>query len=136
MKAILSILLLIPMMVFSQLGLTEAKPEKSEGKIYEKVDKEANFPGGAVEMMNYIGENVKYPEISMENGDQGKVFVEFVVNTDGSLSQIKVLRGVSKEIDVEAVRVVKNMPKWIPAENEGEKVRSMARLPINFVLTD
>lgn len=136
MKVILSILLLIPMVLFSQHGLTEAKVETSKEKVYEEVDTEATFPGGASEMMRYIGNSVKYPEISMENGEQGKVFVQFVVNTNGTLSDIKVLRGVSKEIDNEAVRVVKNMPKWTPADVDGEKVRSYATLPINFVLSE
>lgn len=136
MKVILSILLLIPMVLFSQQGLTEAKVVTSKEKVYEEVDTEATFPGGASEMMRYIGNSVKYPEISMENGEQGKVFVQFVVNTNGTLSDIKVLRGVSKEIDNEAVRVVKNMPKWTPAGVDGEKVRSYATLPINFVLSE
>jgi protein TonB len=138
MKAILSVLLFIPVMLFSQVPITVASQEGAQNKdeIFEEVDVEANFPGGAAEMMQYIAHNVKYPEISMENGEQGKVFVEFVVNKDGSVSNIKILRGVSKDIDVEAMRVVKNMPKWTPAEIEGKKVRSIARIPINFILTD
>lgn len=135
MKAILSILLLIPMVLFSQQGLTEAKVENLDEKIYEEVDQEANFPGGSAEMMNYISKTVKYPEVAMENGEQGKVFVQFVVNADGSVSDEKILRGVSKEIDEEALNVVKNMPNWIPAELDGKKVRSYARLPISFTLT-
>ena len=138
MKAILSVLLFIPVMLFSQVPITVASPEgaQNKGEIFEEVDVEASFSGGAAEMMQYIAHNVKYPEISMENGEQGKVFVEFVVNEDGTVSNIKILRGVSRDIDVEAMRVVKNMPKWTPAEIEGKKVRSIARIPINFMLTD
>lgn len=138
MKAILSVLLFIPVMLFSQQPLTVASPEnaQNEGEIYEEVDVEASFPGGSTEMMQYIAHNVKYPEVSMENGEQGKVFVQFVVNEDGTVGNIKVLRGVSKDIDIEAMRVVKNMPKWTPAKVDDKEVRTYARLPINFVLSE
>ncbi len=87
-------------------------------------------------MKRYIGNNIVYPEISMELGDFGRIFVEFVVNKDGSIEQVKVLRGVSSELDAEAIRVVENMPNWIPAIYKGEIVRARCRLPINFELLD
>lgn len=136
MKVILSILLLIPVMIFSQEKATKVSNAPTEGKIYEKVDQEANFPGGSSELMNFIGKNVKYPEEAMRNEEQGKVFVEFIVNVDGSVSDVKVLRGVSKLLDREAMRVVKRMPDWTPAEIGGNKVRSRSILPINFRLPD
>mgnify|MGYP001208137371 CR=1 FL=1 len=136
MKVILSVLLLFPLVLFSQEFLKLTEQGKSTEKIYEEVDQEATFPGGAVEMMKYLNKTIVYPETSMENGEQGKVFVEFVVNSNGSISEIKIIRGVSKRLDIEAIRVVTLMPNWSPAEVDGEKVRSYARLPINFVLSE
>ncbi|HLV41009.1 MAG TPA: TonB family protein [Brumimicrobium sp.] len=102
--------------------------------IVDYPDVEAGFPGGAAAMKQFLADNIKYPEIAMELGDQGRVFIEFVVNKDGTIEQVKVLRGVSKEIDIEARRVVRKMPKWAPAESNGEPVRARCRIPINFIL--
>lgn len=113
----------------------EPDPEpEPEAPIVDYPDKEAEFPGGAAAMKKFLAENIKYPEIAMEMGDQGKVHLEFVVEKDGSITQIKILRGVSKEIDREAKRVVKEMPKWTPAENKGEAARARCRIPISFIL--
>lgn len=97
-------------------------------------DKEASFPGGTAAMQKFIAENIRYPEVAIDMGDQGRVFVEFVINKDGSIEQVKILRGVSRELDAEARRVVMSMPRWTPAEQKGEPVRARARIPINFVL--
>lgn len=115
----------------------EVEPEPAPAPaapIVDYPDKEAVFPGGAAAMKKFLAENIKYPEIAMELGDQGRVFVEFVVNQDGSIEQVKILRGVSQEIDREAKRVVHSMPKWTPAESNGERVRARCRIPINFIL--
>ncbi len=113
----------------------EPEPEpEPEAPIVDFPSQEASFPGGAAAMKKYLAENIKYPEIAMELGDQGKVYVEFVVNRDGSIEQVKIMRGVSREIDQEAKRVVRSMPKWTPAENSGEAVRARCRIPINFKL--
>lgn len=111
----------------------EPEPEP-EAPIVDYPDQEATYPGGAAAMKQFLADNIKYPEISMELGDQGKVFIEFVVEKDGGITQIKVLRGVSKEIDREAKRVVGSMPKWVPAEQKGESVRARCRIPISFIL--
>lgn len=105
-----------------------------EAPIVDYPDKEAGFPGGAAAMKQFLADNIKFPEIAMELGDQGRVFIEFVVNKDGSIEQVKVLRGVSREIDTEARRVVRSMPRWAPAEANGEPVRARCRIPINFIL--
>lgn len=113
----------------------EPDPEpEPEAPIVDYPDQEAEFPGGAAAMKQFLAENIKYPDIAMEMGDQGKVFLEFVVEKDGSITQIKILRGVSREIDQEAKRVVREMPKWKPAEARGESVRARCRIPINFIL--
>lgn len=102
--------------------------------IVDYPDKEATFPGGPAAMKKFLADHIKYPEIAMELGDQGRAFIEFVVNKDGTIEQVKILRGVSKEIDREAKRVVHSMPKWTPAETGGENVRARCRIPINFIL--
>ncbi len=95
---------------------------------------EPSFPGGEAAMMSWIQENIEYPPLAVEMGEQGKVFVQFVVNKDGSIEQVKVLRGVSDAIDQEAKRVVRTMPKWSPGEQAGKKVRVRYTLPIHFRL--
>jgi protein TonB len=97
-------------------------------------DMEASYPGGAVEMNKFINKYITYPQTSIEIGDQGIVYLNFVVELDGSLSEIKIERGVSKELDREAKRVVRKMPNWNPGETEGKKVRTRCRLPIVFEL--
>jgi protein TonB len=125
--------------VENTIDLKEIEQEEPDApappaEIIDYPDVEAGFPGGAAAMKKFLAENIKYPEIAMELGDQGRVFIEFVVNKDGSIEQVKVLRGVSREIDVEAKRVVRRMPEWQPAESNGEPVRARCRIPINFIL--
>ena len=138
MKTILSLFLLIPLLLFSQEVPKEAeiveKTDTSEIIKYKTLDREAEFPGGVVAMKKYFNDNIEYSEIAIKNGDQGRVFLEFVVNKDGSIEGVEILRGVSEEIDNEAMRVIKNMPNWIPAEAYGEKIRARCRVPINFLI--
>lgn len=94
---------------------------------------EPTFPGGEGAMMQWIQENVVYPQEAIEMGEQGMVYVQFVVNTDGSIEQVNVVRGVSESLDAESKKVVKKMPKWTPGEQAGKKVRCRFTLPINFI---
>jgi TonB family protein len=89
---------------------------------------------GSSAMMKWISKNVNYPQTSIEMNEQGRVFLSFVVEKDGSLSNIAIERGVSLDLDREAKRVVRKMPNWIPGEASGRKVRARCRLPINFQL--
>lgn len=100
----------------------------------EQPEVEARFDGGVEAMKTYIINNIEYPAVARKNGDQGKVFIRFVVNTDGSIANVEVLKGVSEAIDAEAMRLINEMPNWIPAETGGEKVKSSVVLPINFAL--
>jgi len=97
-------------------------------------DVEATFPGGETAMKEWMIKNLVYPEISVENGDEGRVFLKFVVERDGTISSIEVLKSVSRELDNEAKRMLKLMPKWTPGESSGNRVRSSFTLPINFEL--
>ena len=97
-------------------------------------DVDAGFPGGAAAMMKWINDNISYPETSIEMNEQGRVFLQFVVEKDGTITNVKVDRGVSLDLDKEAKRVIRNMPNWIPGEIGGRAVRARCRLPINFQL--
>lgn len=111
------------------------KPIKpAAAPIIEFPDVSAGFPGGSSVMMKWINDNLVYPQISIENNHQGRVFVSFVIEKDGSITNITVERGISVDLDNEAKRIVGMMPKWIPGENSGSVVRSRGRLPINFTL--
>ena len=98
-------------------------------------DLEASFPGGSEAMKAWIKENLLYPEISKELGDQGRVYVTFVVEPDGSITGIDVMRGgVTDELNREAKRLIRTMPKWMPGETKGKAVRARCRIPISFTL--
>jgi protein TonB len=104
------------------------------GEVFDIVDVDAAFVGGTIEMMKFIQANVEYPVMSVEAKEEGKVYVAFVIETDGTVSNIEIERGVSKDLDREAKRVVKSFPKWIPGEKGMQPVRTRVRLPIVFVL--
>lgn len=105
-----------------------------EQPIIEYPDLEASFPGGVVALQRWISENVQYPQTSIEMNEQGKVYLSFVVETDGSISNISIERGVSPDLDKEAKRVLRKMPNWEAGEAKGKKARTRCRLPINFTL--
>ncbi len=105
-----------------------------EEEIFQVVEKMPEFPGGMAECMKYVGKNIKYPTIAQENGIQGRVIVQFVVNKDGSIVDVVVARSVDPYLDKEALRVVKGMPKWIPGEQRGKPVRVKYTLPVMFRL--
>ena len=105
-----------------------------EKEVIEWPDVEAKFPGGAAEMQRWIAENVQYPQTSIELNEQGKVFLSFVVEEDGSISNVEIERSVSGDLDKEAKRLLRKMPHWIPGEAKGLKARTRCRLPINFTL--
>lgn len=97
-------------------------------------DKEAEFVGGNAALSLWIAKNVEYPKDAIEMNEQGKVYVSFVIEENGTISTIVVEKGVSASLDAEAIRLIESMPNWIPGELEGTKVRTRARLPINFTL--
>ena len=93
-----------------------------------------SFPGGEQKLLEYVAKNTKYPQIARESGIQGRVFIGFVVETDGSISNVKVLRGIGGGCDEEAVRVIKSLPKWKPGKQRGKAVRVSYQIPVNFKL--
>ena len=108
--------------------------EVEEEQIFQVVEEMPEFPGGQAECMKWLGKNMKYPQISQENGVQGRVIVQFVVNQDGSIVDAQVVRGVDPYLDKEALRVIGNMPKWKPGKQRGKAVRVKFTLPVMFRL--
>lgn len=112
----------------------EEEEEIGEEEIFQVVENQPEFPGGMSELYVFLRENVKYPPIAKESGIQGRVFVNFVVEKNGSISNVKVLRGIGGGCDEEAIRVVNSMPKWNPGKQRGKPVRVSFNLPIKFTL--
>ena len=115
------------------VAVEEEEPE--EQTIFEVVEQMPEFPnGGMAGLMQYLSKNIKYPTIAQENGTQGRVTVQFVVNSDGSIVDAKVLRGVDPYLDKEAIRVISSMPKWKPGMQRGKAVRVKYTVPVMFRL--
>lgn len=108
------------------------KPEPE--KIFVAVEQPAEFPGGQAAMMKWLSNNIRYPESAQQNGISGRVVVKFVVEKDGSIGNPTIVKGVDRDLDQEALRVVKRMPKWQPGKNNGQPVRSYFNLPVTFRL--
>ena len=109
------------------------KPEVAT-KVFDVVEEMPSFPGGQGALMQYLASNIKYPVVAQENGVQGRVIVSFVVERDGSISDVKVARSVDPSLDREAQRVVKSMPKWKPGKQNGSAVRVKYTVPVVFRL--
>ncbi|MFK5857102.1 MAG: energy transducer TonB [Bacteroidota bacterium] len=92
------------------------------------------FPGGMSNLMSFLGKNIRYPAIAKNNNEQGRVFVNFVVEKDGSISNAKVVSGVSPTLDAEALRVINAMPNWIPGTQKGKPIRVTYNLPVKFTI--
>jgi len=115
--------------------IAEPEPPKvEETKVFDVVEQMPSFPGGQGALMSWLGSNIKYPVVAEENGVQGRVVCTFVVERDGSITDVKVVRGVDPSLDKEAVRVLKAMPKWIPGKQNGSAVRVKYTVPVTFRL--
>ena len=112
----------------------EPKGEPQEKVIFQVVEEMPQFPGGMGEAMKFLAKNMKYPVAAQQAKIEGRVIVQFVVERDGSVSDVKVMRGVSPELDAEAIRVVSMMPKWIPGKQRGKAVAVKYTMPIMFRL--
>jgi len=118
------------------LEVVEPPPSPVEGslQIFDIVEEMPEFPGGQEALFKYLSRSIVYPSEMVDAGVQGKVYVEFIVRQDGSITDAKVLRGVSAPLDQEAIRVVGIMPKWLPGRQNGKAVDVRYRLPIAFHL--
>ena len=112
----------------------EIPPAVEETKVFDVVEQMPQYKGGDQALMDYLNKSIKYPVIAEENGIQGRVVCTFVVERDGSITDVKVVRSVDPSLDKEAVRVLKAMPKWIPGKQNGSAVRVKFTLPVTFKL--
>ncbi len=110
------------------------KQEEVTEEIFVVVENQPEFPGGNTAMMKFLSDNIKYPVIAQENGIQGRVICNFVVERDGSNTDVQVVRGVDPSLDKEAVRVIQQMPRWKPGKQRGQAVRVRFTLPVVFRL--
>lgn len=112
----------------------EDEPEDSNIVIYTPVQNPPEYPGGYVALRKFLARNLQYPEMAKGAGIQGKVYVSFIVWKDGSVSDVKIIRGIDGGCDEEVLRVVKLMPDWKPGEQNGKKVNVVYRMPVVFTL--
>ena len=113
----------------------EVEEEPEVETIFDVVEENPEFKGGMAKLYEFLNSNINYPEMAKENGIQGKVFIQFVVWKDGTIRDVKVVKGVHKTLDNEAVRVVKSMPKWKPGKQRGKSVNARFTLPIKFKIS-
>ena len=128
-SAILSILFIA---LLTGCAKRQEDPHSGNDEIYVAVEHPAEFPGGLDAFYAYVKANIHYPEQAIKDNVQGKVYVTFVVEKDGSLTDIKVMQGIGDGCDEEAVRLIKASPKWNPGEQNGVIVRQQYTVPVNF----
>ncbi len=112
----------------------EVPPAVEETKVFDVVEQMPSFKGGDAALMEWLNKNIKYPVVAEENGIQGRVVATFVVERDGSITDVKIVKSVDPSLDKEAVRVLKSMPKWIPGRQNGQPVRVKYTVPVTFRL--
>ena len=117
-----------------EIATPEPPKHEAENKVFDVVEQMPSFPGGPSALMAYLSSHVKYPAVAEENGIQGRVTVQFVVEKDGSVTDVKTMKSVDPSLDREAERVVKSMPKWIPGKQNGSAVRVKYFVPVVFRL--
>ena len=117
-----------------EIAQPEPPKHEEENKVFDVVEQMPSFPGGMPALMQWLSQNIKYPVIAAENGVQGRVIVQFVVEKDGSVTDVHVAKSVDPSLDKEATRVVKAMPKWNPGKQNGSAVRVKYTVPVMFKL--
>lgn len=127
-----SILCLI--IAFFAFSLSEIKAQNigDESAVYTKVDKMPEYPGGQVALVKFLSKNIKYPSKYKKEKVNGRVFVSFIIDRTGKVTQAKIVKSLNEECDKEALRVITMMPNWIPGEKDGNKVNVQFGLPVNF----
>ena len=128
----LKVALMMLVLLFS--FMTSTAQTKKNDMVFDVVEVMPQFPGGQIAMLQYLMKNIKYPEQAVKEGIQGRVTVRFIVEKDGSISDVKPVLSVHPLLNKEAVRVVKSMPKWTPGKQNGKPVRVRFNLPVMFKL--
>ncbi len=137
MAVVFALMLVVPAMAQNTKkanGGMKSPPQQVNG-VYNLVDDQPAFPGGGNAFMKYLAKNVKYPHTDIDNNVQGRVVAQFVVEKDGSLTEIKAVRAPSKAMADEAIRVLKKSPKWKPGKVNGKAVRALYTVPVSFTLS-
>lgn len=130
------ITILLTCFLLSASFVSAQEINKYDDIIFVSTEQEARFVGGEDSMMRFVAKNIHYPQIASDAGISGMVYIEFIVNKDGSITKGKIVRDIGGGCGKEALRVIKTMPNWFPAQNNGHKVRSYFTLPISFVLDE
>ena len=112
--------------------IEEAPLPPDDDKVYTVCDVMPEFPGGQDKLLQYLASSIKYPAEAIEKKEEGRVTLSYIVEKDGSISNVEVIRSVSPSLDAEAIRIVKAMPKWTPAKSKGEIVRVKYTVPVTF----
>ncbi len=117
---------LLPWAVFSQI----------EAPVFTEIatEVEPQFPGGQMALQKWLVANIKYPQEALDSGEEGRVYVQFIIDTTGNVTSPKIIRGVSETIDKEALRVISIMPRWTPGESKGKKINVTYNVPVRFTL--
>jgi TonB family protein len=118
----------------TSLFAQEVDTTSENNNVFRIVESAPQFVGGQEGLIKFLGKNLRYPETAKKAGVQGKVVVKFIIEADGTVSKPEIVKGVNKELDEEAIRVIKKMPKWMPGQQQGVGVRTQQTLPLTFKL--
>lgn len=135
-KIISFLAMLLMIVVFTSNVNAQEKKSDNSDVVYTVVDKEAEYPGGIEAMNRFLAQNIIYPTLAKQKNIQGKVLISFIIEKNGSISNIKVIKDIGEGCGEEGMRIVKLMPKWKPAQQKSEPVRQQFVLPISFQLTN
>ncbi|MEA5100310.1 MAG: energy transducer TonB [Bacteroidales bacterium] len=136
LKSLSLFALLVMVFAFSLNVNAQEKKSDNSDVVFTVVENEAEFPGGVEAMNRFMAENIKYPTLAKQKNIEGKVIISFIVEKNGTLSDIRTIKDIGEGCGDEGVRIVKLMPKWKPAKQKGQPVRQQFLLPISFVLTN
>ncbi len=131
---LISMFVMLASNVSAKKSITNEESMPKQEMIYDVVEVMPSYPGGTTKLMEFLNNNVMYPKIAQKKGIQGRVVVKFIVEKNGMVTNVETLRQVNPELDNEAIRVVKSMPKWTPGMHNGKAVRVKYCLPISFRL--
>ncbi len=136
MKALIKNTLLLAFIFTFTSTYAQESNDESEGDIFVFVENPPEYPGGDKARLSFLSENIHYPKDAIDAGIQGNIYVQFIIEKDGSVSNVKILRGIIPSMDKEVIRVIKLMPKWKPGTQRGKVVRVQFNMPVRFILED
>ena len=130
-----NLIIILALLSFTSSGFSQGNEEQGEEELHKgRIEKQPQFPGGQAKLIEYLQDNLEYPKQAQENRIQGQVYVEFVIETDGKITNAKVVRGIGGGCNEETIRVVNSMPNWTPGNHKGKNVRVKYVLPVSFYL--